>query len=120
MNSLRARLILEKTLYEKDKKNAFKNFEQAHKLICANKTPERHYPYRQVGHYIEFYKMFYRDFSQNEKVSFMYMCIKISEKIEEYLKMGNCYERNFRRPNKNIKKIWYDLQDIIREMGDEN
>lgn len=120
VNSLRARLILEKTMYEKDKKNAFKNFEQAHKIICSNKTPERHYPYRQVGHYIEFYKMFYRDFSQNEKVSFMYMCIKISEKIEEYLKMGNYYEKNVRRPNQYIKKIWYNLQDIIREMGNES
>lgn len=117
VESLRARLLLEKTMYKKDKNNAYDNFEKAHKLICSNKTPERHYPYRQVGQYVEYYKMFYMSFNDNQKVAFMFMCIEINKKMNEYINRSNHYERNNRSKNKDISIIISKLDKIIYEMG---
>lgn len=117
VESLRARLLLEKTMYNMDKDNAFVNFEKAHKLICSNKTPERHYPYRQVGQYVEYYKKFYQFFSDNEKVAFMFMCTEIHKKMNEYVNSSNNYERNNRSKNKEISNIILRLEKIIDKMG---
>lgn len=117
VESLRARLLLEKTLYNFDKSNAFENFEKAHKLICSNKTPERHYPYRQVGQYVEYYNKFYPFFTHNEKVSFMLMCVEINKKMNEYINRSNNYERNNRSKNREISNIILRVKRIIDEMG---
>ena len=117
VESLRARLLLEKTMYNMDKDNAFENFEKAHKLICSNKTPERHYPYRQVSQYVQYYKKFYKFFSDNEKVAFMFMCTEINKKMNEYISCSNKYERNNRNKNKEISNIISRLEKIINEMG---
>lgn len=119
VDSLRARLLLERTIVSGDKENAFKNFEQAHRLICSNKTPERHYPYRQVSHYVDFYETFYVCFSDKEKVSFMFMCTEMQKKIELYLNRVSDYEKNSRRINLFIKGISDNLQIIINKMAAE-
>lgn len=116
VESLRARLLLEKTIYNNDKENAYKNFAEAHKLICSNKTPERHYPYRQVGQYIVFYEKFYKIFDNNQKVSFSFMCIQIKDKMKEYINSSNRYERNDRSKNKEISNIILKLDNIIYNM----
>lgn len=117
VESLRARLLLEKTMYDMDKNNAYENFEKAHKLICSNKTPERHYPYRQVGQYVEYYKKFYGFFNDNQKVAFMFMCTEINKKMNEYVNSSNRYERNNRSKSKEISIIISRLEKIIDEMG---
>ena len=116
VESLRARLLLEKTIYNNDKENAYKNFAEAHKLICSNKTPERHYPYRQVGQYIVFYEKFYKIFDNNQKVSFSFMCRQIKDKMKEYINSSNRYERNDRSKNKEISNIILKLDNIIYNM----
>ena len=116
VESLRARLLLEKTIYNNDEENAYKNFAEAHKLICSNKTPERHYPYRQVGQYIVFYEKFYKFFDNNQKVSFSFMCIQIKDKMKEYINSSNRYERNDRSKNKEISNIILKLDNIIYNM----
>lgn len=119
VESLRARLLLEKTVYDDDKLNAYDNFEKAHKLICSNKTPERHYPYRQVGEYVEYYEKFYNVFNDKQKVAFMFMCTEICNKMKEYLSSNNHYERNKRSKNKEISKIISKLDGIISKMRNE-
>ena len=119
IESLRARLLLEKTLYNNDKENAYDNFENAHKHICSNKTPERHYPYRQVGQYIEYYDKFYDVFNDNQKVAFMFMCTEINKKMKEYINSSNIYERNHRSKNREISRIISSLEGIIDKMGKE-
>lgn len=116
IESLKARLILEKTLHDNDQLNAFKNFEDAHRLICSNKTPERHYPYKQANKYIDFYQKFYKNFSKENKVSFMFMCTEIVNKMKEYLTNENHYERNNRRKSKEIENISWRISNIIEKM----
>lgn len=120
VDSLRARLFLERTIYENDVKNAFDNFSKAHKLICSNKTPDRHYPYRQASPYVDFYKKFYDSFSKEEKVSFMFMCTEMMKKINTYLTKDTGYEKNIRKRNYFIKAISDNLQLIINDMVDKS
>lgn len=119
VESMRARLLLEKTIYERDKENAFANFKKAHELICANKTPERHYPYRQVSQYMDFYRIFYHSFSRDEKVAFMYMCVEIRDKMNEYLSNKNPYERNTRIKSREIENIRRGVERIIEKMAED-
>ncbi len=120
VENLRARLLLEKTMYNMDKQNAYENFDKAHNLICSNKTPERHYPYRQVGQYVDYYKKFYKYFTHEQKVAFMFMCTEINKKMNDYVNSTNKYERNNRSKNKDISIIVSRLEKIIDEMGKED
>ena len=119
VKSLRARLLLEKTLYDNDRENAYDNFEKAHKHICSNKTPERHYPYRQVGQYVKYYEQFYDIFNEDQKISFMFMCIEINKKMKEYINSSNRYEKNGRNKNHEITNIISNLERVIDKMGKE-
>lgn len=116
VESLKARLLLEKTIYNNDKDNAYINFEEAHNLICSNKTPERHYPFRQVSLYIPYYRKFYNEFSYENKIAFMFMCTEIKKKMQEYLNKENPYERKIGHRSNEIKKISKDIDLIINEM----
>lgn len=120
VESLKARLLLEKTIYNNDIENAYVNFEEAHNLICSNKTPERHYPFRQVSQYIKFYEKFYKGFSYENKVAFMFMCTQIKKKMQEYLDKVNPYERNTGRRSNEIKRITHEIERIINEMTNED
>ncbi len=117
VESLKARLMLEKTIFIDDFENAYINFEEAHNLICSNKTPERHYPFRQVSLYIPYYKKFYKGFSYENKIAFMFMCTEIKKKMQEYLNRDNPYERKRGRRSNEIKKILNEIDNIINEMG---
>ncbi|MDE6847695.1 MAG: hypothetical protein K2J99_18255, partial [Lachnospiraceae bacterium] len=117
VESLKARLLLEKTIYNNDVENAYTNFEEAHNLICSNKTPERHYPFRQVSQYIKYYEAFYKGFSYENKVAFMFMCTEIKKKMQEYLNKENPYERKNRRRSNEIKRISEQIDIIINEMA---
>lgn len=117
---LRARLLLEKTMYKNDYENAFKNFESAHFLICSNRTPERHYPYRQVSNYIKYYNKFFKQFTYDEKVYFMQICVEIRNKMNEYLSSKNAYERSNRKANKDIEQIVRKIGIIIDEMAKDS
>lgn len=118
IESLRARLLLEKTMYKKDTEKAFDNFKDAHKLICSNKTPERHYPYRQASCYADYYNFFYKYFTETQKVEFMFMCMEMKNKMEEYLNSANMYEKNTRNKSKEIKHIKVQIERIINKMKD--
>lgn len=81
----KARLLLEQTIYEKNKKDAFGNFEKAYYLLHDNKTPDLHYPLRQVSLFEKYYKAFYKNFTDAEKTQFLYYCIEMQNMIETYL-----------------------------------
>lgn len=119
IESLKARLLLEETMYENNADKAFINFTEAHHLICSNKTPERHYPYRQADHYVKFYNKFYSGFRQEEKVSFMKMCIDMKKRMEEYLRTINTFEKNNTRKNKYIDTISKKIGRLIEKMANE-
>lgn len=120
VESLKARLLLEKTIYNNDSENAYVNFEEAHNLICSNKTPERHYPFRQVSQYVQYYQQFYESFSNENKVAFMFMCTEIKRKMQEYLNRENPYERSNGRRSNEIRKIMVGIERIIEEMAKMN
>ena len=61
--------------------------------------------------------MFYMSFNDNQKVAFMFMCIEINKKMNEYINRSNHYERNNRSKNKDISIIISKLDKIIYEMG---
>lgn len=119
VESLRARLLLEKTLYNKDIEKAFDNFEKAHNLICSNKTPEQHYPYRQASCYVEYYSTFYHYFNQEQKVAFMFMCTEMRRKMSDYLSKTNLFEKNSRKKSKEIEHILHRIETIIHKMTKE-
>lgn len=119
VDSLRARLYLERTIYENNSKDAFQNFKIAHDLICSNETPERDYPYRQVSNYSKFYQKYYHGFNQEEKNEFMLMCIKMKNNIDTFLNSNNGFERNVRKRNNHIILISHQLKDMIEEMAAE-
>lgn len=119
IESLKARLILERTIYNKAFECAFKNFLEAHKLICSNKTPEKHYPFKQAKKYITFYKLFYSSFSKDERVKFMYSCMEIKGKMDEYLLKQYSFEKNFRKKSNEIRNISMQLKEIISKMGSD-
>lgn len=56
-------------------------------------------------------------FNDNQKVAFMFMCIEINKKMNEYINRSNHYERNNRSKNKDISIIISKLDKIIYEMG---
>lgn len=120
VESLKARLLLEKTIYNNDVENAYANFEEAHNLICSNKTPERHYPFRQVSQYIQYYKTFYKGFNSENKVAFVFMCTEIKKKMQEYLNRENPYERKNERRSNEIKRISNQIDIIINEMANSD
>lgn len=117
IESLRARLLLEKTIEGMDYENAYQNFRDAHRLICSNKTPEKHYPFKQVSKYIIFYDRFYSKFSRDEQVDFMYKCTEIKKKIDDYLNGRSVYEKNLRQKHREIKRIALDLEKVIKKMA---
>lgn len=111
-----ARLLLERTLYEGDELNAFINFEKAHRILCSNKTPERHYPLRQVSLYKRYYKRFYNIFSATDKVAFQFFCIEIQKQVQVYLNAQNCSEKGNRKKNREIRAINDDLAKMLENM----
>ena len=117
VDNLRARLILEKTIYDNDIVHAYENFVKAHDLICSNKTTERHYPYRQTNHYIEYFDKFYKYFTSDQKVAFMFKCTEIQKRIDAYLQQTNSYERNGRKKDISLKQINERLKRIISLMA---
>lgn len=108
----RARLLLEQTIQEEDQEQAYVHFEEAHNLLYNNKTPDTHYPLRQVSLYKQFYVKFYDGFSDDEKRMFMWYCIQMQKKIEKYLTSSRISERRNREKSKQIERTCKMLEDI--------
>lgn len=108
----RARLLLEQTIQENDQMQAYMNFEQAHNLLYNNKTPDTHYPLRQVSLYKKFYINFYDGFSRDEKRMFLWYCIEMQKKVQKYLLSFRSSERRGREKNVEIMRIDRMLEDI--------
>lgn len=112
----KARLLLEQTIQENDQMQAYMNFEQAHSLLYNNKTPDTHYPLRQVTLYKQFYMKFYDGFSDDEKRMFLWYCIEMQKKIQKYLNSSRVSERRDREKNRQIERTDRMLEDIRRDI----
>lgn len=112
----KARLLLEQTVYEKNRKDAIGNFETAYHLLHDNKTPDLHYPLRQVSLFEPYYKTFYQEFTDSEKTLFLHCCIEMQKMIAAYLSSPKAAARKNSRANDDIRKIERTLEKMRREM----
>lgn len=112
----KARLLLEQTIYEKNQKDAFGNFEKAYYLLHDNKTPDLHYPLRQVSLFEKYYKAFYKNFTDAEKTQFLYYCIEMQKMIETYLNSPKVLARKKTKANNDIRRIQRTLEKMRCEM----
>lgn len=112
----KARLLLEQTIYEKNQKDAFCNFEMAYHLLHDNKTPDLHYPLRQVSLFEKYYEAFYENFENNEKSLFLYYCIEMQKMIVSYLDSPKASVRKNSKANDDIRRIERTLERMRREM----
>lgn len=101
----RARLLLEQTMQEDNKAQAYMNFEQAHNLLYNNETPDMHYPLRQVALYNKYYIKFYNGFTSDEKRMFLWYCIEMQNKIQKYLTSSRISERRNREKSRQVEAI---------------
>lgn len=113
----KARLLLEQTVYEKNEKDAFVNFETAYHLLHDNKTPDLHYPLRQVSLFENYYRTFYKKFSDSERNLFLYYCIEMQKMISVYLASPKAAARKNTRANDDIRRIERTLEKMRREMA---
>lgn len=114
----KARLLLEQTIYEKNQQDAFQNFETAYKLLHDNKTPDLHYPLRQVSIFEKYYEMFYKNFTNEEKNCFLHYCISMQDMIVSYLNAPKATVRKNTRTNNDLKRIEKTLEKMRREMAE--
>lgn len=112
----RARLLLEKTIFENDQAGAFENFSVAHELLYNSGTPEIHYPLRQVSLYEKIYVNFYDGFSSDQKTMFLWYCIKMQEKVEMYLSSKKVSERTDRKKSYQAKSVSNMLESIRKDI----
>lgn len=112
----KARLLLEKTVAENNAADAFINFEMAFHLLHDNKTPDQHYPLRQVSLFEAYYKKFYKGFTESEKSAFLFYCIEMQKSIEKYLSSPQASVKRNRRKNQDIRQINKMLEKIRGEM----
>lgn len=108
----RGRLLLEKTVYEKNEREAFDNFDSAYHYLHDNRTPDMHYPLRQVSLFEKYYRTFYEGFSLEEKNIFLTHCIEIQKTLDQYLFSKNQRQRN----NRELKRIKKMLEKMREEM----
>lgn len=113
----KARLLLEETIYDKNYKDAFSNFRDAYLLLYKNKTPDLHYPLRQVSLFEKYYYTFYKSFSDAEKSEFLFDCIEMKKKINDYLKSSKAISKKNSKINDDIERIQRKLEKIISEMA---
>lgn len=112
----KARLLLEQTTAENNKADAFINFEKAHLLLYYNKTPDTHYPLRQTMLYRPFYEKFYKGFTEDEKSRFLWYCIKMQEKVKEYMRTSNASAQRNRKKNQYMKEANDMFETMRKEM----
>ena len=112
----KARLLLERTMYEKDVAASFDNFEEAFALLYDNQTPDLHYPLRQVSLFRPYYETFYNKFSDREKNIFLLDCAKMEDKIKDYLLKQKKNVGKGTWKNRSIIKIRKQLEIMRREM----
>lgn len=114
-----ARYLLENQIENGNLKNAFEIFSEAHSYITKdrkNKT-HYHYPLRQTIHY---YRKFYDEFLEIEKIKFRLKCNEILQKIDSYkssLGEKRSAHSDVIRSEKNLRKI---LANLFVENADKN
>lgn len=116
----KARLLLEQTIYEKNQKDAFHNFEMAYYLLHDNKTPDIHYPLRQVSLFRKYYEVFFGNFTDSEKSMFLYYCIEMKKMVRAYLESPKAQARKNTKANDDIRRIERILDKIHREIAKES
>ena len=102
-------------MYEKDVMASFSNFEEAFSLLYNNRTPDLHYPLRQVSLFQPYYETFYKNFSDAEKNIFLFDCRKMEEKIENYLSKQ---KKNVGKGSWNSRGM-VNIQKQLRKMRSE-
>lgn len=117
LDSHKARLLLEQTIYFDNKEEAYSSFVEAHQLIYNNnnKPVHLHYPLRQAKCYYDYYKMFYPSFDDSQKGIFLFCCKQIKDKIDEYNK---ALEKISRDRNYEIIQLDKNINTIMREISD--
>lgn len=112
----KARLLLEQTVVEENSTDAFDNFEKAYYLLHDNKTPDLHYPLRQVSLFERYYRTFYKGFSEEEKNLFLFYCIEMQKMISAYLSSSNKASKGRDRRNYDIRRINTMLENMRKEI----
>lgn len=121
LDSHKARLLLEQTLYFNNKEEAYSSFIEAHQLIYNNnnKPVHLHYPLRQAKYYYDYYKIFYPGFDDSQKGIFLFCCKQIKDKIDEYnkalQKIGRDRSYEIIGLDKNINNIMREISVTINE-----
>lgn len=110
----KARYLLEKQLYEKNKENAFEIFYEANQLLYYNRNEESrwYFPFKHVGLYKVYYNEFFSIFDQAEQTQFLLIIKDMLEKLNRYIQ--NRAEGKLENLMK-IEKIKKDLITILKQ-----
>lgn len=85
IDTIKGRFLLEDTIAEQKIDSAFVNFDEAFHCLHDNKTPDMNYPLRQVSLFEQYYKLFYNNFTFEEKNIFLQHCIDMEKVLKDYL-----------------------------------
>lgn len=83
IDTIKGRLLLEQTIFNNNIKDAYENFDMAYHYLHDNNTNDIQYPLRQVSLFEQYYKKFYKTFSNDEKNVFLMHCIDMHKLIEK-------------------------------------
>lgn len=109
-----SRYLLENQLFTGEKEGAYFVFEKAHNGIYNNRNSKErwHFPLKQTYLYYEYYKKFYKTFSNEEKSFFIINCKQIYDKICEYFSVRSTIDNKVNhRVLLSKKKLEYILSD---------
>lgn len=116
----KARLLMEQTMAEKNVKDSFENFEQAYSLLHESKTETRFYPFRQVSLFVPYYKQFYNDWSQEEKIIFLNDTIEMQKSLQTYLESQDMKNSRNHKRREELRLIVRKLEIMRKEMVDKD
>lgn len=92
-----ARYLLENQLYSRNHETAYSNFVEAHQLLTKIYVYEdamnsRYYQFRVANAYKEYYDVFFKTFSEEEKEGFIKRCEEMNHKLQVYIKNNSLQE----------------------------
>ena len=116
IDTIKGRFLLEDTIAGQKVESAFVNFDDAFHCLHDNKTPDMNYPLRQVSLFEQYYKLFYKNFTLEEKNIFLQHCIDMENVLKDYL---DAPRRNVSK-NMELRKTLRMLTRIRRDMVDNS
>lgn len=115
IDTIKGRFLLEDTIAEQKIDSAFVNFDEAFHCLHDNKTPDMNYPLRQVSLFEQYYKLFYNNFTFEEKNIFLQHCIDMEKVLKDYLdapRRNTSKSIELRNTLKMLKRIRKDIIGI--------